>query len=245
LPHILVQPNAPPSRASGNPAGTDGIDDWFVPKQAPNPTDQPNVGSVPWSAETDASFPDDWIYPDSQRPALAAAQSTIPPPPSPQPNPSPAVSNRPPARFDPLAAYWSQIPASRVGALAWEPPIFPDSFGRFPPVAPAPRIDPPRFAPGGLLGGIPKMLAASGTLNNPPGPATYGLLGGIGRMIAEQASATDPLAAAANGILGGIPKLIPASAPASPPWDTAARGLLDITGNIPPASSATSASLAL
>jgi hypothetical protein len=172
-----------------------------VPRQAPNPTDQPNVGSVPWSAETDASFPDDWIYPDNQSPALAAAPSTTPPP-SPQPNPSPAVSNRPAARFDPFAAYWSQMPASRVGALAWEPPIFPDSFGQFPSAAPAPYNDPPNFPPGGLLGGIGRMIAAA------------------------QARASDPLAAATNGILGGIPKLIPAAAPTSAPSIDAAQGLL-------------------
>jgi hypothetical protein len=32
LPHILVQPKAPPSTPSGNSAGDDGIDDWFVPE---------------------------------------------------------------------------------------------------------------------------------------------------------------------------------------------------------------------
>jgi len=72
-----------------DPAGADGIDDWFVP----------------WSAQTDASFPDDWIYPDNRNaPTSAAAPSTTPPAPSPQPNaPDPSASNRPAPLPDPFA----------------------------------------------------------------------------------------------------------------------------------------------
>jgi hypothetical protein len=114
LPHILVQPNAPPNAVSG---------------QAPNPTNLPNGSLVPAGALEDDGFPNDWIYPDNQNAAAsAAAPGTAPPAPSPQPNP--AAFNRPPARFDPYEAYWAQIPASRVGAMAWHQPIFlsPDSF---------------------------------------------------------------------------------------------------------------------
>jgi hypothetical protein len=82
LPRILVQPNAPPNEASSNPAGSDGIDDWFVPGQAPNPTDLPNDWIVPGSAQTDASQPDDWIYPDDRN---APTPGATPPAPSPQP----------------------------------------------------------------------------------------------------------------------------------------------------------------
>jgi hypothetical protein len=107
------------------PAGAVGIDDWFVPRQTANATRQPNDRIVPWSAQTDASFPDDWIYPDNRNPpTLTAAPSA----PSPQPNAlNPAISNRPTSPPDPFAAYWALIPASRVGAMAWHPPIFPSS----------------------------------------------------------------------------------------------------------------------
>jgi hypothetical protein len=213
-PHILVQPNAPPNGASGNPADDDGIDDWFVPPASPKPGGHPNDWSVPWSAETDALFPNDWIYPDSENTrAPAVAPSTTPPAASQQPNPNPSITSRAPAPFDPFAAYWSRIPASRIGALAWAPPIFPDSFGQFPPAESPPRNDPPSFAPGGLLGAIPRMCAAA-PLNNSPSFAPGGLLGAIPKMCAP-ASATDPLAAAANGILGGIAKLIPPPTPTS------------------------------
>jgi hypothetical protein len=63
LPHILVQPNAPPNPASGN-AEDDGLpDDWFVP-------------------EADG-FPNDWINPDNHNAsAPAAAAASSPPTPS-------------------------------------------------------------------------------------------------------------------------------------------------------------------
>ena len=103
-----------------DPAGSDGIDDWFVPGQTPNPTDQP----------------DDWYVP-----MRAAAASMVPPAQSPQLNAAnPRISNQSAAPPDPFAAYWSMIPASRVGAMAWAPPIFPNSFGQFPSAAPAPRF---------------------------------------------------------------------------------------------------------
>jgi hypothetical protein len=133
LPSTLAQPNAPPNAPFGNTAKSNGIDDrsvleddgfpndWFVPEADGYPND--------WFVPEADGYPNDWIYPDSQSPpAPAEAPGTAPPAPSPQPNP--AASNRPLARLDPLAAYWAQVPASRVGAMAWHPPIFlsPDSF---------------------------------------------------------------------------------------------------------------------
>jgi hypothetical protein len=195
LPRIIVQPNAPPNAASGNPAGSDGIDDWFVPGQAPSPTDLPNDWILPGTAGTDASYPDDWIYPDNQNAPTPA--------PGPQPAATPAIPNRPAPPPDPFAAYWSLIPASRVGALAWAPPIFPNSFGQFPSTTPAPPpLSVPRFPIGGLLGGIPKMLAAQAAAND---PWANGILGGIPKMVAVSAS---PLSAAGSrGILGGLANL--------------------------------------
>jgi hypothetical protein len=188
LPH-LVQPNAPPNAARG---------------QAPNLTSLSNGSLVPPGALEDDGFPNDWIYPDSQNaPVPATAPPTAPPAPNPQPNP--AASNRPPARFDPYAAYWAQIPASRVGAMAWHPPIFlsPDSFA-------------PQDTPSSARGGPPARFsnplaqflpAASALPTLPPDFGAGGILGGIAKLAAEQARANDPWALPENGILGGIAKL--------------------------------------
>ena len=179
LPHILVQPNAPPNAASGG-TEDDGLpNDWFVP-------------------EADG-FPNDWIRPDNNAPAPAPPPSAAPPAPNPQPNP--AATNRSLEHLDPYYAFWSQMPASRVGAMAWHPPIFlspdpstrlpptlPNAFGQFPPAASA-------FAPDFGLGGIP---------------------GGFGRAIAEQARANNPWAALANDVLDGNPKMAAASASTDP-----------------------------
>ena len=132
LPRIIVHPgspNAPPE----NPAGADGVDDWFVP--------------------TADGYPDDWFVP---APVATPGQSGL----GAQSNAAaPPVSNPPAVRPDPSAAYWSLIPASRAGAFAWHPPIFLNSAGQFPP--PAPAYDPPILPAGGLFGSIGRKLAAS------------------------------------------------------------------------------------
>jgi hypothetical protein len=195
LPHILVKPNAPPGMPSGSAAGDDGPDDWFVPEED--------------------GFPNDWIYPNNNN-ALAPSQAPGAAPPAPSPQPNPAVANRAPERLDPYHAFWSQMPASRAGAMAWHPPIFlspdpstwlppttsPNSLGQFPSAANAAPSLPPDFGPGGIFGGI-------------------------GRMLAEQAKANDPLERLAkNSIFGGIPKLLAAS-DATNPWDSAANSFVD------------------
>jgi hypothetical protein len=180
------------------PAGADGIEDWFVPGQSPGRI-------APWTPQTDHFFPDDWISPDNWNvPTPPAAPSTaLPPPPSPQPNATnPAISNRPAPPPDPFAAYWALIPASRAGAMAWQPPFFPSSnplslqnipaspwvtppplfpnlLRQFPWTAPAPTNIPSDSAPNGLLGGIARMLAASAPRDVPPIAAGQGLLGGL------------------------------------------------------------------
>ena len=77
LPHIVVQPNAPPS---------DGIDDWFVPGNTPR----------------DASLPDDWFVP---RPSTMPNAGQVAP--GPQSNNTANAKNRYPAAAspDPFAAY--------------------------------------------------------------------------------------------------------------------------------------------
>ena len=158
LPRIIVRPE-PPNAPPENPAGVDGIDDWFVP--------------------TADGYPDDWFVPaplatpvPGQSGPGAQSNAAVPP-----------VSNPPVVRPDPSAAYWSLIPASRAGALAWHPPIFPNSAGQFP--SPPVAYDPPILPVGGLFGGIGRKLAAS---VNGPGIG-YGLFGNPVRLPAANTDA--------------------------------------------------------
>jgi hypothetical protein len=205
LPRTFAQPNAWANVASANPAGADGIDDWFVPAQAPRPTGFPNDWSMPGSVQADG-YPDDWIYPNNQNtPAPPAAPRPAPPAASPQPAAAdPAISARP-APADPFAALWSLIPAS-----AWVTPlpIFPDALGRYPMPAPAPSALPPSIAGRGLFGDLPEMLAASASTGSPSG----GLFGGILTPAAASAAPNS-----AQGLLSDIPKLIAASETANLP----------------------------
>jgi len=204
LPRIVVRPNAPLNGASGNPASSDGINDWFVPGQVSSPTDLPNDWIVPGTAPTDASYPDDWIYPNNQ---------SAPAPPT--AGASPAISNRPAPPPDPFAAYWSLILASRVGALAWAPPIFPSSNPFSPQNIPAsPWVTPPIFP--NAFGQSPSTTPTRPPPNVPTFP-TGGLLGGIPKMLAAPASLL--LAAGSRGILGALANLQPA--PSDAPADTA------------------------
>jgi hypothetical protein len=189
-------PNSP--FAPGDLAGSDGIDDWFVPRQAANPIDYPNDWFVPGSAQTDTPHPDDWIYPDGRN---APAPATTPAAPSPQSIANPAISNRAAPPPDPLAAYWSLIPASRAGAMAWHPPIFLPPNPLSPENIPASAwVTPPPIFPNSV-GQFPSTAKAPPDL--PPDVGANGLLGGIGKMLAERARANDPWHAAANGMLGG------------------------------------------
>ena len=113
LPHILVQPNAPPNAGSTNPAGSDGIDDWFVP--------------TPGLSQD--GFPDDWFVPGMQEASHLVRWRTNPdnsnaPAPATAPSPTPSAPNPQPGRprhsrpfqsaraaaTGPLAAYGSLIP---------------------------------------------------------------------------------------------------------------------------------------
>jgi hypothetical protein len=175
-------PGESPGRIAPWSPGTDHFfpDDWFVPGQSPGRT-------APWSPGTDHFFPDDWIYPDNRNaPTPAAAPSSPPPVPSPQPNPfDHGFANPPTPPLDPFAAYWDTIPASRLTAVAWAPPIFPDAFGRFQltPPAPAPLAVPPHVPGGGLFDGIPKMLAASAS------PGSGAFLGSLANLQPATSSA--------------------------------------------------------
>jgi hypothetical protein len=90
-------------------------DDWFVPTNARNVSPYPDDWFVPTGSSSPDSTP---TAPNSQSaPAVPANRNAFAPP----NNGSRA------ARPDPLAAFWSLIPASRVGAMAWHPPIFLES----------------------------------------------------------------------------------------------------------------------
>jgi hypothetical protein len=164
-----------------------GIDDWFVP-------------GVPRS---DTSFPDDWFVP-----ATSATPNMGQRAPAPQPNvANPGIANPPAAPPDTFADYWSLIPASRAGAMAWQPPIFlpPDPFA--PENIPASKWltplpiflgDSPSFptnnsttsvwpsAPSPLVGG-PSAAAPGGILGalahlGSSSPAPGGLLGALAQL---------------------------------------------------------------
>jgi hypothetical protein len=100
-------------------------DDWHVPPSAQDDS-FPDDWHVPPSAQGD-SFPDDWYVPPSAQPSGANLGFTA--------SPAPPSS---------IAAYWSRLAADRQRTAPWAPPMFPDTFGRFPAVsfAPAPRSAP-------------------------------------------------------------------------------------------------------
>jgi hypothetical protein len=110
LPHIVVSPKPPPDAPA-----PDGIDDWFVPWQA---TEGPNDWVAPGSRSADG-YPDDWIAPPPAALGTGQLSSARPP------NAANSASFHPALPPDPFAAYWSTIPASRVGAMAWDPPNLP------------------------------------------------------------------------------------------------------------------------
>ncbi len=143
------------------------------------------------------SYPDDWY---------------VPTPPATQPAPSaqfnaakPGLGDSVMARRDPYEAYWSRIPASRAGAMAWHPPIFPNSAGQFPLAAPAP------FSVSGLgaTQGIPGALVNLPATN---GEKTYGLLGALANLPATDAPSYGLLGALAN-----LPSMSPAPSPSFQP----------------------------
>jgi hypothetical protein len=105
---------------------------------------------------------------------------------------------------NPFASAAAPFSAAQLGAMAWHPPIFPNSAWQFPLPTPAPANVPQIDTPPGLLGGIAKMLAESAPTNAPP---VGGLLDGIARL---QPANTDAL----PSILGEIARF-PSAAPAS------------------------------
>jgi hypothetical protein len=242
LPRILVQPKAPANAGSTNPAGSDGIDDWFVPTPAPDQDGFPDDWFVPENAGGVASSPGDPSDPNnSNAPAPAAAPSPTPPAPNPQPSAAtPSASNPPAPRPDPFAAYWSLIPASRAGEMAWHPPIFlsPDPFSHENIPASAWVTPPPIFLNSPGQPPFPRPAPLDYSL-----PA-YGLFRGIAKMSAAFAPPDLGPPSAAHGMFGGIAKRIAASAAPDPLSLSGSRGFLGSLANLPAPPSAQAASLA-
>jgi hypothetical protein len=137
LPRIVVHPKPPIAPAA------DGIDDWLVSGRA-------------------SDGPDDWFVPPS-----AATASTGQLAPGAQTTAVNSWSPNPPAPLlDPFTAYWSLIPASRVGAMAWDPAIFPgnapnNSVTSAWPAAPSRPAGIPNIPAGGLLDGLAKLAPST------------------------------------------------------------------------------------
>jgi hypothetical protein len=176
---FINQPFAPQNAASSNRPLSEGIDDWFVPG----------------NAGTDTSHPDDWIYPNGSIGSVHSAAPNLPAWSSPQPNATDARLPNPP-RPNPFAAFWSLFPASRVGAMAWDPPFFPNSPGQFPLPAPAPMAAPPLAAKNGLLDAIRNSWAAS--IGTPT--SQLGLLGAL----AASADASPPRLGLLGALMSGL-----------------------------------------
>jgi A nuclease family of the HNH/ENDO VII superfamily with conserved AHH len=206
-------------------------DDWFVPTNAPNIDPYPDDWYVPTGSSSASSTP---TAPNSQSaPAVTANRNTFP---------SPSNNSRA-WNPEPFAAYWSLIPASRAGAMAWQPPFFlppdpfapqnipasawvtppptfPPSLRRFPSTASEPPDVPPTGGAYGLLGGIARLPAVSAPPNVPPINDGWGLLGGIARLPAASAPPNGPTIDDGWGLLDGIARLPAVSAPPSgPPID--------------------------
>jgi hypothetical protein len=165
-------------------AAQDGIDDWIAPAHARSAPDGLDDWIAPANVPPDP-YPDDWIHPDDWiAPAPSPAPGAAPPVPSQRPSAAgPGFSNQPAAWSDPLAAYWSLIPASRAGAMASQPPIFlpPTPFSHEnipaskwvtpPPIflnSPGQPLSPPAATPslpsiptGGLLGALANLPATN------------------------------------------------------------------------------------
>jgi hypothetical protein len=131
-----------------------------VPRIVVHPKPPPGdpAPDVPGAAFDDG--PDDWFVP----PPYAT--------PNAWPGGQPAGGLNPPAPPpDPWAAFWSRIPASRAGAMAWHPPIFLGDPPALPPASLAPTWPPALTSTAGIpnfpsSGGIPGGFAQLGS----PGP---------------------------------------------------------------------------
>jgi hypothetical protein len=177
------------------PPADSGVDDWFDPgdwiaASPPSPDAQPfgapqaNLSRLQGGTVPGWAPSDIWNDPGSS-----------------------PVFNQPPPKPNPLAAYWPLTSASGIGALAW-PPTSSAFFGK--PPQPTPYELPPGLGDGGILGGIPKMLAAQkAAANDPWAAARDSIVGGF----ADPPLAADglPINFGQGGILGALRYLQPST----------------------------------
>jgi hypothetical protein len=125
-----------------------------------------------------------------------------------------AFAWHPPIFLSPDPSSPQNMPAS---AWAPSPPFSPNPFGQFPSAATALASLPPDFGSGGILGGIGRMLAEQAKANDPlERLAKNSILGGIPKLLAAS-NATNPWDSAANGWLDGTTKLSTTSTPTTIP----------------------------
>jgi hypothetical protein len=140
----------------------------LYPRPANNPLSPLNDGYPDdWFVPQDDGHPDDWFVP-----ASSAAPSAAQPAPDPQSNAgSFGVAARPAPR-DPFEDFWSRVPADRLRAVAFAPPVFAGAPGRIPstPLASA-QWDGrpiPHVPPGMLFGGSTGAPTARNLLSDRP-----------------------------------------------------------------------------
>jgi hypothetical protein len=127
-----------------------------------------------FDSSSDDGYPNDWFVPSPP-----AVPSAAPPLPDARPNPFDSGSVNPAVPpLDLLAPYWDTLPASRVAAVAWAPPVFPDSYGRFwwTPPAPAPLT-------------LPAVGLFASLANLQPTPNSPGLFGSLANLPPASADA--------------------------------------------------------
>ena len=182
-------------------AAQDGIDDWIAPAQARSAREGLDDWIAPANAHSDP-YPDDWMHPDDWiAPAPSPVPAAAPPAPSPQPS-----ATGPRSSSDPLAAYWWLIPASRAGAMAWQPPIFlpPDPFSHENIPASKWVTPPPIF-----LNSPGQPLSPPAATPSLPSIPNGGLLDALANLPATDAPRSGLLDALAN---------LPSAEPAALPW---------------------------
>ena len=137
---------------------------------------------------SDDGYPNDWFVPSP--PAVPSAE---PPSLNARLNPfNPGSVNPAAPPLDPLAPYWDTLPASRVAAVAWAPPVFPDAYGRFWATSPAPA--PLRLPAVGLFASLANLQ---------PTPNSPGLFGSLANLPPASADASaSPLNLPGNAALG-------------------------------------------
>jgi hypothetical protein len=194
--HFPAQAGDPMPFDSDNPFAPIDPAEWarlpVLPRIVVHPKQPLPEGTNDWTepgTDPDDGGPDDWFVPPPTATPSAGQFAPGAPPNTGFGSPNPAVTP------DPFAAYWSQVPASRIGALAWAAPYLPSNTPPPLPVLRTPTLGVdsgpwlsmqslpgPTIPNGGILAGLLKLgttsllptplLPADGSLPGPGGPAS-------------------------------------------------------------------------